>query len=44
MNSYMSRAEIDEISEGLIKVYAEQYGNKAVQCIDIECFLQPLNT
>lgn len=39
MNSYMSRAEIDEISEGLIKVYAEQYGNKAVQCIDIEHFI-----
>ena len=35
----MSRAEIEEISEGLIKLYAQKYRNKAVQYIDIEHFI-----
>ena len=39
MSNYMSRAEIEEISEGLIKLYAQKYRNKAVQYIDIEHFI-----
>lgn len=39
MSNYMSRAEIEEISEGLIKIYAQKYRNKAVQYIDIEHFI-----
>lgn len=39
MNNYLSRAEIDELSEGLIKTYAAKYRNKAVQSIDIEHFI-----
>lgn len=35
----MSRAEIEEISEGLIKLYAQKYRNKVVQYIDIEHFI-----
>lgn len=39
MNNYMSRAELDEISEGLIKVYAQKHSNKVSQYIDIEHFI-----
>lgn len=39
MSNYMSRAEIEEISEGLIKLYAQKYRNKVVQYIDIEHFI-----
>jgi len=36
LSMYMSRAELEEISEGLIKVYARRYSNRVVQSIDIE--------
>lgn len=39
MNNYMSRAELEEVSEGLIKVYAEHFRNRVVQYIDIEHFI-----
>lgn len=39
LTNYMSRAEIEEVSEGLIKVYAQQYCNKAIQSVDIEHFI-----
>ena len=39
MNNYLSRAELDEISEGLIKVYAEMNPKKIIQNIDIEHFI-----
>lgn len=39
MSNYMSRAEIEEISEGLIKVYAQKHSNKVIQSIDIEHFI-----
>lgn len=39
MSNYMSRVEIEEISEGLIKVYAQKYRNRTVQYIDIEHFI-----
>ena len=39
MSMYMSRAELEEISEGLIKVYARRYSNRMVQSIDIEHFI-----
>lgn len=39
MSNYMSRAEIEEISEGLIKVYAGKYRSKATHFIDIEHFI-----
>lgn len=39
MSNYMSRAEIEEISEGLIMVYAQKHSNKVVQSIDIEHFI-----
>lgn len=35
----MSRAEIEEISEGLIKMYAQKYRGKITQSIDIEHFI-----
>ena len=35
----MSRTEIEEISEGLIKVYAQKHSNKVIQSIDIEHFI-----
>jgi len=39
LSNYMSRAEIEEISEGLIKVYAQKHSNKVIQSIDIEHFI-----
>lgn len=39
MSNYLSRAELDEISEGLIQVYVEKHGNKAIHNIDIEHFI-----
>ena len=39
MSNYLSRAELEEISEGLIRVYAAQHKNKVVQSIDIEHFI-----
>lgn len=39
MNIYMSRAELEEISEGLIKVYAQRFNNRVIQYIDIEHFI-----
>ena len=39
MNYYMSRVEIDEIGEGLIRAYANKFSNRAIQFIDIEHFI-----
>ena len=39
MSNYLSRADLEEISEGLIRVYASQHKNKVVQSIDIEHFI-----
>ena len=39
MSNYLSRAELEEISHGLIEVYAKQNPKKAVQSIDIEHFI-----
>lgn len=39
MSMYMSRAELEEISEGLIKVYARRHSNRVVQSIDIKHFI-----
>ena len=39
MSIYMSRAELEEISEGLIKVYAQRFNNRVIQSIDIEHFI-----
>lgn len=39
MSIYMSRAELEEISEGLITAYANKYSNRVVQSIDIEHFI-----
>ena len=39
MGNYMSRTEINEISEGLIEVYARKYRNKVIQSIDIGHFI-----
>ena len=39
MSNYLSRAELEEISEGLIKVYATKHKNKVIQSIDIEHFI-----
>lgn len=39
MNNYLSRAELDEISEGLIKVYAKKNPKRVIQYIDIEHFI-----
>ena len=39
MSNFLSRAELEEISEGLIRVYATKHRNKVVQSIDIEHFI-----
>lgn len=39
MNNYLSRAEIDKISEGLLEMYAKQKGGKDTPYIDIEHFI-----
>lgn len=39
MSNYMSRAEIEEISEGLIQLYATRHSGKVVHYIDIEHFI-----
>lgn len=39
MNYYMSRAELEEISEGLITAYANKFGNRISPSIDIEHFI-----
>ncbi len=39
MSIYMSRAELEEISEGLITAYANQFSNRVIQSIDIEHFI-----
>ena len=39
MSNFLSRAELEEISEGLIRVYAAQHKNKVIQSIDIEHFI-----
>ena len=36
---YMSRAELEEISEGLITAYANKFSNRVIQSIDIEHFI-----
>ena len=38
MSIYMSRAELEEISEGLITAYANKFSNRVIQSIDIEHF------
>ena len=35
----MSRAELEEISEGLITAYANKFSNRVIQSIDIEHFI-----
>ena len=39
MSIYMSRAELEEISEGLITTYANKFSNRVIQSIDIEHFI-----
>ena len=39
MSIYMSRAELEEISEGLITAYANKYSNRVIQSMDIEHFI-----
>ena len=39
MSIYMSRAELEEISEGLITAYANKFNNRVIQSIDIEHFI-----
>ena len=39
MSIYMSRAELEEISEDLIKVYNQRFYNRMIQSIDIEHFI-----
>ena len=39
MSIYMSRAEMEEISEGLITAYANKYSNRVIQFVDIEHFI-----
>ena len=39
MRIYMSRAELEEISEGLITAYANKFSNRVIQSIDIEHFI-----
>lgn len=39
MSIYMSRAELEEISEGLITAYANKYSNRVIQSVDIEHFI-----
>ena len=38
MSIYMSRAELEEISEGLITAYANKFSNRVIQSIDIRTF------
>lgn len=40
MSIYMSRAELEEISEGLITAYANKFSNRVIQSIDIEHFIK----
>lgn len=40
MSIYMSRAELEEISEGLITAYANKFSNRVIQSIDIEHFIR----
>ena len=35
MSIYMSSAELEEISEGLITAYANKFSNRVIQSIDI---------
>ena len=39
LSIYMSRAELEEISEGLITAYANKFSNRVIQSIDIEHFI-----
>ncbi len=39
MNNYLSRAELDKISEGLLSVYAKENAGRIGLCIDIEHFI-----
>lgn len=39
MNNYLSRAELDKISEGLLSVYAKENAGHIGLCIDIEHFI-----
>lgn len=39
MSIYMSRAELNEISEGLITAYANKFNNRVIQSVDIEHFI-----
>lgn len=39
MNNYLSRAELDKISEGLLEMYAKQNDGKTMPYIDIEHFI-----
>ena len=39
MSIYMSRAELEEISEGLITAYANKFSNRVIQSINIEHFI-----
>ena len=39
MSIYMSRAELEEISEGLITAYTNKFSNRVIQFIDIEHFI-----
>ena len=39
MSNFLSRAELEEISHGLIEVYAKQNPKKTVQSIDIGHFI-----
>ena len=39
MSNYFSRAELEEISEGLITLYAKKHSNKVIPSIDIEHFI-----
>jgi hypothetical protein len=39
LSIYMSRAELEEISEGLITAYANKFSNRVIQSINIEHFI-----
>lgn len=39
MSIYMSRAEINEVGEGLIAAYTEQFDGRVIQSVDIEHFI-----
>lgn len=39
MNNYLSRAELNEISEGLLRVYARENADRIGLCVDIEHFV-----